>query len=172
MVQDTPTQGRHSCCPSAQHSSFPSLPSHSHSPLLQLGACFYCTCIRPLLEYCAPVFHHAIPKYLSDDLERIQKRALHIITPGNSYRENLACHGLRSLQSRRDALCHKLFESMSHDQRMCSLFLPKHSAKYNLRHTRQFSLPRFRTERFKRSFIPTMCGIPFHNFLSFYSYCI
>ena len=47
--------------------------------------CFYCTCIRPLLEYCAPVFHHAIPKYLSDDLERIQKRALHIITPGNSY---------------------------------------------------------------------------------------
>ena len=110
--------------------------------------CFYCTCIRPLLEYCAPVFHHAIPKYLSDDLQRIQKRALHIITPGNSYRENLACHGLRSLQSRR--MC---------NQRMCSLFPPKHSAKYNLRHTRQFSLPRFRTERFKRSFIPAMCGI-------------
>ena len=22
---------------------------------------FYCTCVRPLLEYCAPVFHHAIP---------------------------------------------------------------------------------------------------------------
>ena len=37
---------------------------------------FYCTCVRPLLEYCAPVFHHAIPSYLSEDLERIQKRAL------------------------------------------------------------------------------------------------
>ena len=36
---------------------------------------FYCTVIRPpVLEYCAPVFHHALPVYLSDDLERIQKR--------------------------------------------------------------------------------------------------
>ena len=34
--------------------------------------CFHCTCIRPLLEYCAPVFHHAIPKYLSNDLERFR----------------------------------------------------------------------------------------------------
>ena len=42
---------------------------------------------------------------------------------------------------------------------MYSLFPPKHSAKYNLRHARQFSLPRFRTERFKRFFIPTMFGI-------------
>jgi hypothetical protein len=34
---------------------------------------FYCTVIRPVLEYCAPVFHHALPVYLCDDLERIQK---------------------------------------------------------------------------------------------------
>ena len=27
---------------------------------------FYCTCVRPLLEYCAPVFHHAIPSYLRE----------------------------------------------------------------------------------------------------------
>ena len=25
---------------------------------------FYCTVIRPVLEYCAPVFHHALPQYL------------------------------------------------------------------------------------------------------------
>ena len=31
---------------------------------------FYCTCIRPILEYCAPVFHHSLSKYLNDDLER------------------------------------------------------------------------------------------------------
>ena len=29
---------------------------------------FYRTCIRPVLEYCAPVFHHSLPKYLSKDL--------------------------------------------------------------------------------------------------------
>ena len=27
---------------------------------------FYCTCVRPVLEYCAPVFHHSLPApYLS-----------------------------------------------------------------------------------------------------------
>ena len=42
---------------------------------------FYCTMIRPVLEYCAPVFHHALPQYLSDDIEGVQKRALSIICP-------------------------------------------------------------------------------------------
>jgi hypothetical protein len=47
--------------------------------------------MRPVLEYCAPVFHHmhALPVYLCDDLERIQKRALSIISPGLSYTDNL-----------------------------------------------------------------------------------
>ena len=33
---------------------------------------FYGTTIRPVLEYCAPVFHHALPAYLNEDIERIQ----------------------------------------------------------------------------------------------------
>ena len=45
---------------------------------------------KTVLEYCAPVFHHAIPSYLSEDLERIQKRALNVISPGHSYCDNLA----------------------------------------------------------------------------------
>jgi hypothetical protein len=53
---------------------------------------FYCTVIRPVLEYCAPVFHHALPVYLCDDLERIQKRALSILSPGLSYTDNLIGH--------------------------------------------------------------------------------
>ena len=43
---------------------------------------FYCTCIRPVLEYCAQVFHHGFPAYLSDDFGSIQGRALSIISPG------------------------------------------------------------------------------------------
>ena len=50
---------------------------------------FYCTVIGPVLEYCAPVFHHALRVYLCDDLERIQKRALSIISAGLSYTDNL-----------------------------------------------------------------------------------
>ena len=30
---------------------------------------FYCTAIRPVLEYCSPVFHHSPPEYLGEDLE-------------------------------------------------------------------------------------------------------
>jgi hypothetical protein len=50
---------------------------------------FYCTCTRPVLEYAAPVFHHALPKYLEVDFERIQKRSLSIIYNGAPYKENL-----------------------------------------------------------------------------------
>ena len=62
----------------------------------------YCTCVRLSLESCAPVFHHALPSYLGEDLERIQKRALNVISPGHSYCDNLARFGLKTLQSRRD----------------------------------------------------------------------
>ena len=37
---------------------------------------FYCNTIRPVLEYASPAFHHALPAYLNDDLERVQKRVL------------------------------------------------------------------------------------------------
>ena len=34
---------------------------------------FYTTCIRPVLEYACPVFQNALPQYLSNSLERLQK---------------------------------------------------------------------------------------------------
>ena len=48
---------------------------------------FYSTCIRPVAEYACPVFHTALPQYLSDQLERLQKRALRMISTNDlSYR--------------------------------------------------------------------------------------
>lgn len=40
----------------------------------------YISLIRSVLEYCCVVWHHALPSYLSQELERIQKRALKIST--------------------------------------------------------------------------------------------
>ena len=51
---------------------------------------FYCTCVRPVLEYCAPVFHHSLPAYLCNDIERVQRRALSVIAPASSYHETLS----------------------------------------------------------------------------------
>ena len=50
---------------------------------------FYTTCIRPVLEYCAPLYHNALPDYLCNDIERVQKRALSIISPALSYHDLL-----------------------------------------------------------------------------------
>ena len=42
---------------------------------------FYTTCIHPVLEYACPVFHHSLLQYLSNEMERLQKRALRIKQP-------------------------------------------------------------------------------------------
>ena len=43
---------------------------------------FYLVCVRPITEYACQVFHNALPQYLSEDLERLQKRAPRIISQG------------------------------------------------------------------------------------------
>jgi len=40
---------------------------------------FYITVIRPVLEYCAPVWHYVLTTAQSESIEAVQKRAIHII---------------------------------------------------------------------------------------------
>ena len=120
---------------------------------------FYCTTIRPVLEYCAQIFHHALPAYLSDDIERVQRRALSIISPELSYHDSSDRHGLASLYDRRMKLCTDLFLSVSNPSHKLYNLLPdRHFSAYNTRHRRVFNMPRFRTDRFQFSFIPAMCA--------------
>ena len=73
---------------------------------------FYTTCIRPVLEYACPVFHHSLPQYLSNEMERLQKRALRIIQPDLSYAEALVALDITSLYERRKALSNALFDQI------------------------------------------------------------
>ena len=52
---------------------------------------FYITGIRSIPEYACPVFHRPLPGYLSEDLERLQKRVLRIIYSGMSYNQTIEC---------------------------------------------------------------------------------
>jgi hypothetical protein len=61
---------------------------------------FYVTCIRPVAEYACEVFHDSFPKYLSDDLEKLQRRACRIILHGHSYENALNELSLTSLADR------------------------------------------------------------------------
>lgn len=122
---------------------------------------FYCMCVRPILEYASPVFHHSLPRYLSDDIERIQQRALKIIHPDLSYNDALAKSGLSNLNDRRETLCYKTFSNIVEDpNHKLHALLPSMNSEcqYNLRNKRVFRLPRCKTNRFKNSFIIVSAG--------------
>ena len=65
---------------------------------------FYKTYLRPVSEYACQVYHNSLPKYLSDDLERLQKRALRIILPEKTYAAVLESSGLTTMHDRRQTL--------------------------------------------------------------------
>ena len=119
---------------------------------------FYSTCIRPTLEYGAEVFHHSLPKYLGNELERVQKRSLAITFPGQEYDQRLQLSGLISLHDRRQKLCENLFKSITSDKthELNSLLPPKNEPKYNLRYKHAYNRPVIHTKRFANTFIPSM----------------
>ncbi|CAB4014879.1 RNA-directed DNA polymerase from mobile element jockey, partial [Paramuricea clavata] len=65
----------------------------------------YFALIRSILEYCCEVWNYAIPRYLSDELERVQKRAMRIIFPGHPYDEALQLANCTRLSDRRNETC-------------------------------------------------------------------
>ena len=65
-----------------------------------------------MLEYAVPVWQ-AIPDYLSEAIEVVQKRSLKIIYPEcDSYTDALNLADLPTLKSRRDLLCEKYMDKM------------------------------------------------------------
>ena len=118
---------------------------------------FYTTCIRPVLEYAhaCPVFHHSLPQYLSNEMERLQKRALRIIQPDLSYAEALVALDITSLYERRKALSNALFDQIVRDQshKLHDLLPPRNGSTYCTRSQRYFKLPICKTNRFKNTFI-------------------
>ena len=67
--------------------------------------------------------------------ERIQKRALSIISPAVSYRECLDSLGLPTLYDRRNGLCRQLFDSIAINpgHKLYHLLPPRKQSSYNLR---------------------------------------
>lgn len=117
---------------------------------------FYTSCIRPVLEYACVVYHHALPAYLVDDIEYIQKRCLRIIySYCLSYLDRLSAAGITSLVERRDNLCHSVYQSISGDStnRLFKYLPPvRIDHHYNLRNMRSRTIPRCKTDRLNNSF--------------------
>ena len=117
---------------------------------------FYCSCVRPVLEYSSEVYHFALPVYLSNAIERVQRRVTSIIFPGISYGERLERANLTTLHERRRQACGKIFSEISNNptHKLFNLLPMRDDVTYDLRNKRNFELPIGRTNRFLRSFIP------------------
>ena len=70
----------------------------------------YSTSIRPILEYACVVWHNSLPKYLSDKIELVQKRALRILYPNTHYEDALSSSGCSPLHVRRQEICKKTIQ--------------------------------------------------------------
>ena len=117
---------------------------------------YYCACIRSLLDYACPVFHHSLTKYIQTDLERVQKRALACIFPGKPYDEVLSVAGLVSIREHHSAITKKLFQLIADNPgNKLHHLLPNENCqtRYNLRRPRRFTLPLAKTKSFADSFI-------------------
>ena len=66
----------------------------------------YCSLVRSVVEYASPVWA-ALPIYLQDMLEAVQKKALYIIFGKMEYKEAMVTAGLQSLCARRNDACVK-----------------------------------------------------------------
>ena len=127
---------------------FPVLLRRARVPAKDIMNFFFCTAIRPVLEYSAQIFHHALPVYLNDDLERVQRRALSIIFPELSHHDSLGRFGFAALYDRRLSLCEKLFLTISSPSHKLSILLPDgHIGSYNMRRPHVYNAPRFCTDR-------------------------
>ena len=77
---------------------------------------FFVTCIRSLIDYACLVYHDSLPRFLLDDLEQIQKRAMQTVFPSLSYQKPLLEAGLPRLLTHRQQLTDKLFNQIKNDE--------------------------------------------------------
>ena len=91
--------------------------------------------MRSILEYACVVFANLL-KYLSQDLERVQMRALAIIFPFLSYASAMAKAGILTLEERRDMACAKFVSKITRGNPLHPLIhsqITGQSSRYNLR---------------------------------------
>ena len=107
-------------------------------------------------EYACHAVQTNLPAYLSDQIERVQKRVLRILFPEVSYSKALENAGLKTFFHRREGLCSSLFKQIvESDQHKLAGLLPAHndSERYDFRTRRMFSIPNVKTKRFGYTFI-------------------
>ena len=112
--------------------------------------------IRPVLEYCVPVFNGGLTLKQVQSLERVQKRVCRIILGKDyiSYENAIVECKLERLETRREKLCIDFAKSLSNNPH-CKDWLPKQkNVGISLRSIPKFNQYKCKTNRFRNSAIP------------------
>ena len=116
--------------------------------------------IRPKLEYACPAWHTSLTEEDHDLIESVQKRCLKMVFPSMSYDEALKAANIPTLKERRYDICVKLFEDMQNENHRLFHLLPAehdrggHNTRLRLSHSSKYQVPKWKTKRYKNSFVP------------------
>ena len=123
----------------------------------------YNALVHSVLEYSCVVWATCLPRFLIDQFETIQKRALSILYPTLNYQQALTLTNIPSLEERRAKLCLKVWRNIKDNpnSQLHRLLPPVRSEchSYQLRNNSKSSCYRFRTNRYGLSFFPAMAKI-------------
>ena len=100
---------------------------------------FYCSVIRPILEYGAEIWNGGLTQEQKKSIERIQKRVLRIIYPNLDYDQAITETKLQTLEERRDDLCVSLIKKMLEPNHKLHSLLPKKLKDIRQKETRTSS---------------------------------
>ena len=115
---------------------------------------FYVSCVRSVIDYAIPAFFNALLQYLRNELVRLEKRAISIITAGK--RTSSQELGVKPILEHHASLCSKLYDSILSDpnHKLKALFPPVNdNLRHNLRGQRRFNMPKLHTDRTSSTFI-------------------
>jgi len=144
---------------------------------------FYLSVIRPILEYCSPIWHHGLTKAQAESLEAIQHRTLRIIDSSTVNVRKLRCKApeiftpyeaalsltqFTSLHDRREHLNKNFFTSITIPSSCISRLLPPlrdSSITSRLRTPSLYPRPATRTKRYT-SFIHHTIKLPVKHTLT------
>ena len=96
------------------------------------------TCIRPTLDYLAPTFHSMLTKEMSEEIERIQKRACKMIFGWNSsYSDLVKNEKIETLSARRERLTLNFAKKAAANPRFNHWFPEKNYSDINIRNQKK-----------------------------------
>ena len=113
----------------------------------------FTTVLRPILDFAAPTYHPLLSVGQSNDIEKLQKKALRVVYgPEIKYEEALAVANITSLQERRETLTMNFAVSTEKNPRYQDGWFPKKpNQAYPIRKPRPYMETKPSTERMKKN---------------------